>query len=81
VRTSRISWVAYATEDSGSLAKIGRASRFGSSVSPIRSLRSGRPTSSRFIPFTTITSQGRDPVHVPDLDGFLTATDATLTGP
>jgi hypothetical protein len=45
---SRISSVAYAFEDSGSLQNTGNASLFGSSVLPNRSLRSGRPTSNRF---------------------------------
>ncbi|GES28878.1 hypothetical protein San01_13650 [Streptomyces angustmyceticus] len=40
--------MAYATEESGSLQKIGSASRFGSSVSPSRVLSSGRPTIIRF---------------------------------
>ena len=40
--------MAYATEDSGSLAKIGSASRLDSNCSPSRSLRSGRPTTTRF---------------------------------
>src|SRR3954454_4645332 len=44
----RISWVAYATEESASLAKIGSARRLGSSDSPARSLRTGRPSTSRF---------------------------------
>ncbi|CAM5644635.1 hypothetical protein SFUMM280S_01489 [Streptomyces fumanus] len=42
-RTSSTSPGAYATEDSGSEAKTGRATRFGRSVSPSRSLRSARP--------------------------------------
>ena len=42
-RISRISSVAYATEESGSLQKIGRASRLGSRVSPIPVVGSGRP--------------------------------------
>ena len=42
-RTSSTSPGAYATEDSGSDAKTGRAMRFGRSVSPSRSLRSARP--------------------------------------
>lgn len=42
-RTSSTSPGAYATEDSGSEAKTGRAMRFGRSVSPSRSLRSARP--------------------------------------
>ena len=44
---SRISSVAYAFDDSGSLQNTGRASFFGSSVSPMRELLSGRPTISR----------------------------------
>ena len=36
-RTRRISWVAYATDDSASLANTGSAMRLGSSVSPSRS--------------------------------------------
>src|SRR3954453_9713209 len=46
-RTSRISSVAYATEDSASLANTGSAIFFGSSCSPSWALRIGRPTSSR----------------------------------
>ncbi len=42
-RTSSTSPGAYATEDSGSEAKTGRAMRFGRRVSPSRSLRSARP--------------------------------------
>src|SRR4051794_25830025 len=44
----RISWVAYATEESASLAKIGSARRLGSNDSPARSLRTGRPRTRRF---------------------------------
>src|SRR5690606_15259544 len=44
---SKISWVAYVTDDNGSLAKTGRASRLGSSVWPSRSEASFRPTSTR----------------------------------
>ena len=47
VSTSRISCVAYVTEDSASLAKIGSAIRLDSSDSPGRSLRTGRPMTSR----------------------------------
>src|SRR3954454_1848257 len=46
-RTSRISSVAYATEDNASLANTGSAIFFGSSCSPSWALRIGRPTSSR----------------------------------
>ena len=42
-----LSSVAYATEDSGSLAKIGSASRFDSSVSPSLSVRNGLPSTMR----------------------------------
>ena len=48
VSTSRISSVAYATDESASLAKTGSAIFLGSSVSPRRSLRTGRPTTPRF---------------------------------
>src|SRR4051794_11175369 len=47
-RTSTICSVAYATELSGSEQNTGSARRLGSSVSPRRSLRSGRLTKSRF---------------------------------
>src|SRR5438270_7832163 len=47
-RTSRISSVAYATEDNASLANTGRAIYLGSVCSPSWVLRIGRPTSSRF---------------------------------
>ena len=40
--------VAYATDESGSDAKIGSASHFGSSVSWIWPLRIGRPTTTLF---------------------------------
>jgi hypothetical protein len=40
--------VAYATEDNGSLAKIGNASRLGNNSWASRSLRNGRPNISRF---------------------------------
>lgn len=43
----KISSGAYATDDNASLANTGNAIRFGSSVSPSRSLRTGRPTSRR----------------------------------
>ena len=45
--TSTICSVAYATDESGSEQKTGRARRFGSSVSPIRSERSGLPSRRR----------------------------------
>ena len=48
-RVSRISSGAYATEDSASEAKTGRAIRFGSSVSPSWVLRSLRPSSNRLL--------------------------------
>ena len=55
--TSRISSVAYATEESASLANTGRAIRFGSSVWPSLSLCMGRPTSTRLTtPNTMATS-------------------------
>src|SRR6476646_12188195 len=46
-RVRKISSGAYATDDNASLAKMGRASFLGSSVSPSRSLRIARPTSTR----------------------------------
>src|SRR5579875_3084058 len=46
-RVRKISSGAYATEESASLAKTGSAIRFGSRVSPSRSLRRARPTRSR----------------------------------
>ncbi|GAA2433594.1 hypothetical protein GCM10010388_21950 [Streptomyces mauvecolor] len=48
VSTSRISCVAYATEDSGAEAKIGSASRLESRVSPGSSLRTARPITMRW---------------------------------
>src|SRR6478735_10119658 len=42
-RTTSAASVAYATEESGSDAKIGRASFFESSVSPISAAARGRP--------------------------------------
>jgi hypothetical protein len=45
---SRISSVAYALDDRGSLQNTGSASFFGSSVSPRRSLLIGRPTRKRY---------------------------------
>lgn len=57
-RTRKISIGAYATEDSGSDAKIGSAIRFGSSVSASRSLRIGAPTKRRFGTFRSFTSPG-----------------------
>src|SRR5215216_1924110 len=51
---------AYATEDSASLAKTGRAMRFGSKVSPSWELRSLRPRMMRLeIPPTPTSSNGR----------------------
>src|SRR5436190_6165212 len=43
----KISSGAYATDESASLAKIGRARRFGRNVSPSRSLRMARPRTRR----------------------------------
>src|SRR3954454_24138526 len=48
-RVRKISSGAYATEDSASLAKTGRAIFFGSSVSPRRSLRSALPRRTRLV--------------------------------
>src|SRR6266566_6897776 len=45
--TTRADSVAYATDDRGSDAKIGRASVFGSSVSSSSPLAIGRPTIAR----------------------------------
>ena len=66
VSTSRISCVAYVTEDSASLAKIGSAIRLGSAVSPSRSLLTGRPITSRLVTLVsrdtpTIVRPGRGP--------------------
>src|SRR3989440_2326686 len=47
-RTTSADSVAYATEDSGSDAKIGSASHFGSSVSSNSPVAIGRPTTARF---------------------------------
>ena len=47
-RTTSAASVAYATEESGSDAKIGRASVFESSVSPISAAARGRPIKARF---------------------------------
>ena len=44
ISTTSAASVAYATDESGSEAKIGRASHFGSSVSSIWSDDIGRPT-------------------------------------
>src|SRR4051794_17973650 len=49
VSTSRISCVAYVTEDRASLAKMGSAMRLDSAVSPSRSLLTGRPITSRLV--------------------------------
>src|SRR6476661_6476373 len=46
-RTTSADSVAYATDDSGSDAKIGSASHFGSSVSSYSSFAIGRPTTIR----------------------------------
>jgi hypothetical protein len=46
--TSRISSVAYATDDNASEANTGRAIFFGSVASPSISLRTGVPTRTRF---------------------------------
>ena len=48
VSTSRISWVAYATLERASLAKIGRARRLGSRVCPARAELTGLPMIERF---------------------------------
>ena len=57
---SRISSVAYAFEESGSLQNTGSASFFGSNVSPIMQLRRGRPTSSRLgIPPNVFTNPAK----------------------
>ena len=47
-RTTSADSVAYATDESGSEAKIGSASVFGSSVSSSSPLAIGRPTIARF---------------------------------
>src|SRR5215207_3904387 len=44
---TRISWVAYVTDESGSLANTGSATRLGSRVRSSRLLASFRPSSSR----------------------------------
>ena len=72
--------MAYATDDSGSLAKIGSASRLGSNVSPSRSLRNGRPTTSRFTDVNTAPVKTlREPAN--DLDVFLTRSSSILAAP
>lgn len=48
--------MAYATEESGSEAKIGSASRFGSRVPPSSSLRSAGPMTSRFRTAVTLNT-------------------------
>src|SRR3954463_8454503 len=66
-RTSRISSVAYATEESASLAKTGSAIFFGSSCSPSWVLRIGRPTSSRLETSPsedTATGYGQEPAGI-----------------
>src|SRR2546421_3537270 len=49
-RTTSAASVAYATDESGSEAKIGSASHFGSSVSSSWSDAIARPTTTRFTP-------------------------------
>ena len=57
-----ISSVAYATDDSASLAKTGSAIRLGSNVSPNRSERMARPRTTRFpIPARLATAEHRRP--------------------
>src|SRR2546421_4972566 len=68
---SRISSVAYALEDSGSEQNTGSASFFGNSVSPSRSLRMGRPTSSRFADLSTVPGCRPRRPDRRDLDGTL----------
>ncbi|GGX74176.1 hypothetical protein GCM10010324_19400 [Streptomyces hiroshimensis] len=48
--------MAYATDDSGSEAKIGRASRLGSSVSCSSSLRMALPIANRFSNSVTLVT-------------------------
>ena len=60
VSTSRISCVAYVTEDSASLAKMGSAIRFDSAVSANRSLLTGRPITSRL---ATLVSSDTHPAY------------------
>ena len=62
VSTSRISCVAYVTEDSASLAKMGSAIRFDSAVSASRSLLTGRPITSRL---ATLVSSDTHPAYGP----------------
>jgi hypothetical protein len=62
VSTSRISCVAYVTEDRASLAKIGNAIRFDSAVSFRRSLLTGRPITSRL---ATLVSNDTHPAYGP----------------
>ena len=78
-RTSTISWVAYATEDSGSEQNTGSARRLGRSVSPSRSEPIGRPTSHRFAMSNTIPLQRRPAVGSTRADGALMPAYRILT--
>jgi hypothetical protein len=62
VSTSRISCVAYVTEDSASLAKMGSAIRLDSAVSASRSLLTGRPITNRL---ATLVSSDTHPAYGP----------------
>ena len=74
--------MAYAFDDSGSLQNTGSAMLLGSRVSPSRSLRRGRPTSSRFGTvnmFCTAPANDAAAAVRPRLDAFPTPGLGTLT--
>jgi hypothetical protein len=71
--------VAYALEESGSEQKTGRASRFGSKVSPSRALRRGRPTRRRLVIASTPASQVALSPETASLNAILTPQSVSLT--
>ncbi len=81
----RISWVAYATDDIASLAKTGSAMRLGRRVSPSRSERMARPSTTR-LPSSAkpvTVHDGRGTPHLrcpPDVTGFASGAPARVGG-
>ena len=76
--------MAYAFDDSGSLQNTGSASFFGSSVSPMRVLLSGRPTSNRLGTCASAFMTPANPAAAAamrGLDAPLTPCPTTLTPP
>lgn len=81
---SRISSLAYALDDKGSLQRTGRTSFFGSNVSPIIELYRGRPARSRlgtWVSVLTTSAAHRGAPPADQLDASITPPPQTLMGP